>query len=225
VRSWFAIALGLLLSCHARPANGPGPILPPDIADLVERLDKSGYYRLFWLPDSERKLADLWGEPGVPERLVRLAADPGAPWRARFFACEVIFRKQMFFILHRPELFASLAGVYARALVENATGSMYDWGFGSDMDDPGRVGVRIRLFGLGADDALRPLLDETKEVTYVDPPEFPYRLRSGFRVQDFAALHLGRIHGIPLRLTEDPAQRDAEILRMRSLLPRGRTTP
>ena len=198
---------------------------PPDTGDLAERLDRSGHYRLFGLPDAPRRLHDLWGEPGAPERLLRLAADPGASWQARFLASEVIFRKQMFLVLHRRELFTSLANVYARALAENASGFMSDWGFGSDMDDPGRLGSRFVAFGLDADAALRPLLDEAKEVTYSYPPDLPFQLRPGFRVQDFAALHLGRIHRIPLQLTKDPAQRDAEIRHLKSLLPGGRTTP
>jgi hypothetical protein len=66
---------------------------------------------------------------------------------------------------------------------------------------------------------LRPLLEEAGEVTYAYPPEVPFRLRRGFRVKDFAALYLGTIHGISLRFTEDPAQRDDEIRRLKQLLP------
>jgi hypothetical protein len=224
-RSAFSVALSMLLSCHPGPRKETGPVPTPNTARLDERLDRSGYRRLFGLPDSRRRLDDLWGEPGTSEGLLDLAADPSASWHARFLASEVIFHEQMFLILHRPELFASLADVYARALAENASGFMSDWGFASSMDDPGVLGVRFVVFGLDADHALQRLLDETKEVSYVYPPELPFRARPGLRVEDFAALHLGRIHGIPLGLTEDPAQRDAEIRRLKSLLPRGTTNP
>ena len=212
MRSWSAVsvALSVLVSCH--------PLRTTDT--LNERLEHSGYSRLFTLPAARQRLDRLWAEPGTPERMLDLAADTRAPWRARFLACEVIFHKQMFLILHRPELFASLADVYAKALVENASGSMADWGFASGMNDPGVVGIRFVVFGLDADHALQPLLDETGEVAYVYPLDGPFRTRTGLRVKDFAALHLGELHQIPVRLTEDPAQRDAEIRRLRSLLRR-----
>jgi len=192
---------------------------PPATERLDQRLDGVGYRRLFGLPDSSRRLDALWAEPDAPARLFDLASDAGASWHARFLACEVIFHEQMFLILHHSELFASLAEVYARALVENGSGSMYDWGFGSAMDDPGALGTRFVVFGLDADPTLRRLLDDAHEVEYIDPPDVPFRRRTRFRVQDFAALHLGRIHDLALRLTEDPAQRDAKIRRLRLILP------
>lgn len=212
-----AVVLGALLGCHPGP-RPTDPLPPPPAADVAESLERAGYYRLFDMPDSRRRRDALWNEPGAAARLVRVMADPAAPWLRRFLAAEVIFQEQMFFILHRPDLFASLAGVYARALTENATGSMSDWGFRASMDDPGLVGIRISVFKLDADAALRPLLEDDKPVTYTYPADEPFSIRPGFRVKDFAALHLAQAHGIALHLTEDAAQRDVEIARLRSLL-------
>lgn len=190
---------------------------PSNTDELAEELERSGYRRLFVRADSQERLDELWNEPTAPEGLLRLATDAARSWQIRFLASEVIFRKEMF--LHKAEHFASLASVYAKALVENASGFMSDWGFMHGMDDSGKLGSRFAIFGLEADAALRPLLDETREVAYLYPPEFPSEMRFGLRIQDFAALYLGKIHGIPLQLTEDATGRDNEISRLKMLLP------
>jgi hypothetical protein len=187
--------------------------------ELASELERVGYHGLFGRPDWRQRLDEMWDKPDVPERLLRLATDADQPWLTRFLASEAIFNKEMFLLLRRPELFASLARVYAKALAENASGFMSHWGFQQDMNDAGTLGSRFAAFGRDSDAALRPLLDETKEVPYVYPPEFPSEMKFGLRLKDFAALHLGAIHGVPLRFTEDPAQRDDEIRRLKQLLP------
>jgi hypothetical protein len=187
------------------------------VKKLAKHLQDLGYQGLFRMPDSEQKVNSLWNEPGNPDRLLQLAGDTTQPWQTRFLAAELIFHQQMFD--HRPEHFASLAQVYAAALRENASGFMADWGFLENVNDVGKLGNRFILFGRDSTSALKPLLDQSRAVPYVYPPEFPSRIRLGIRVQDFAALYLSKIYDIPLRLTEDPTQRDGEIGRLKSLLP------
>jgi hypothetical protein len=188
-----------------------------DADELAEELGRIGYRGLFVAPGRQQRLDELWNAPDAPDRLYRLATDAARPWQTRFLASEAVFNKQMF--LQQPEHFASLAPVYAKALTENATGFMSDWGFRHDMNDSGQLGSRFILFGRDSEAVLRPLLDDSREVAYFYPPEFPSEMRLGLRIQDFAALYLGKIYGIPLRLTEDAAQRDGEIRRLRQLLP------
>lgn len=188
-----------------------------DADTLAAELTRVGYRALFVAPDAARRLGELWDRPGAPEALVHLATDEARPWQTRFLASEAVFNREMF--LMQPEHSASLAAVYARALKENATGYMSDWAFQHGMDDAGRLGSRLVIFGPEADPALRPLLEDETEVPYQYPPEFPSELRFGLRRQDFAALYLSKIYGIPLQLTEDAAQRDGEIARLKRLLP------
>jgi hypothetical protein len=81
------------------------------------------------------------------------------------------------------------------------------------------LGSRFILFGREADAPLRLLLDDAREVPYIYPPDFPSQIRTGLRLQDFAALHLSTMHNVTIQLTEDPAQRDREIHRLKGLLP------
>jgi len=192
---------------------------PPDAEALAAELDHLGYHGLFGLPGAEQQRDELWHRSGAPDLLLRLATDDAQPWRTRFLASEVIFDREMFLLLHRPELFASLAQVYAKALTEDASGFMAHWGFLQDMNDTGTLGSRFITFGRNSDAALRPLLDEPRGVPYLDPPDYPSHFRLGFRVKDFAALYLIKIYDLPLHLTEDAAQRDGEIRRLKQLLP------
>jgi hypothetical protein len=192
------------------PENGK------DEQELAAELERTGYQALFRQPAAEIRSDALWGQPDAPARLLCLATDVGRPWRTRFLAAELIFRRQMFLL--QPEHFASLAPVYARALAENATEFMTDWGFVDGMNDVGTLGSRFVLYGGEADPALRPLLADARPAPYGYPPESFDMLRLGLRFQDFAALYLGRIHGIPLYLTADPDQRDGEIRRLERAL-------
>jgi hypothetical protein len=185
------------------------------IENLAKELDRIGYYALFASPDSQPRIEVLWNQQGA-ERWLQLALDRAQPWSTRFLAAEMIFHQQMF--LFQPEHFASLAPVYGKALKENASGFMADWGFQHDMNDTGRLGSRFILFGQDSIAVLRPLLDDSGAVAYIYPPEFPSQIRVGFRIQDFAALYLSRICGHPIHLTEDPGQRDGEIRRLRPLV-------
>jgi hypothetical protein len=184
-----------------------------DIENLAKELDRIGYYALFTSPDSQPRIEVLWNQQGA-EQWLQLALDLARPWQTRFLAAEIIFHKQMF--VFRPEHFAFLAPVYAKALEQNASGSMADWGFLRDQNDTGRLGSRFLLFGRDSIAVLKSLLDNSGVVAYVYPPEFPSQIRVGFRIQDFAALYLSRIYGHPIHLTEDPVQRDGEIQRLRS---------
>lgn len=190
----------------------------PRSSTLAAELEQLGFEKLFRRPDSEQQVNRLWGEPNNPDRLVALAFDSARPWLSRFFAAEVVMHKQMFALL-QAKGYDTLAPVYASALHHNASGLMSDWGFLENMQDSGWLGSRVVMFGRGATAVLKPMLDDTTEVLYRTPPLQPLEVRSGYRIRDFAALYLSKIHGIPLQLTNDSVQRDAEIARLKAQLP------
>jgi hypothetical protein len=185
--------------------------------DLSEELIRLGYEKLFRLPDSGQRIEGLWNRPNASGQLLQIALDENKPWLARFLATEISFQKEMFLI--RPQHYASLAPVYAKAFFENASGFMSDWGLMINMQDVGKLGSRFVLFGRVADASLRPMLDDDREVPYVYPPDFPSQIQTGLRINDFVLLFLSTIHSIPVNITEDAAQRDEEIQRLKGLLP------
>ena len=192
---------------------------PFNVADLAAELERLGYDGLFRLPASAAspaRIDDLWAKPEVPDLLVQLISDSNRSWLVKFLAAEIILAKQMFLL--RPELYATLASVYAKALTENASNFMADWGFQIDVNDIGKLGSRFMVFGPDSDPFLQPLLDDPREVPYVYPPDFPSQIRLGLRIKDFAALYLSQIHNISILLTGEQSSRDAEIQRLKGLL-------
>jgi hypothetical protein len=184
---------------------------------LAGRLGRIGYRGLLRAEASVEATDDPWSIPDAPELLLALALDQRWPARTRFLAAEALFIRDMFRL--RPEHYPSLASVYVRALTENASGFMSDWGFLRGMDDVGTLGSRFLIFGDVVGPLLRPLLDDARGVPYLYPPEFPSQIRTDLRIRDFAALYLSRIHHIPIALTSDPVEREREIDRLKTLLP------
>ncbi len=189
---------------------------PFNVDDLAEELDRLGYDGLFRLPAWPARVDDLWSRPEVPDLLVQLISDGSRSWLVKFLAAEIILGKQMFLL--RSEFYPTLAAVYAKALTENASGFMADWGFQIDVNDIGKLGSRFMVFGPDSDPFLKPLLDDAREVPYVYPPDFPSQIRLGLRIKDFAALFLSKIHNLSVSLTGDQSSRDAEIQRLKGLL-------
>jgi hypothetical protein len=184
---------------------------------LAGRLGRIGYRGLLRASASVEAPDDPWSIPDAPALLLSLALDPRWPTRTRFLAAEAIFARDMFRL--RPEHYPLLAPLYVRALAENASGFMADWGFLRGMDDVGPLGSRFVSFGEAADPLLRPLLDDTRGVPYLYPPEFPSQIRTDLRIRDFAALYLSQIHRIPITLSASLAEREGEIDRLKTLLP------
>lgn len=189
---------------------------PFNVAELSEELDRLGYTGLFRLPAWPAQIDNLWSRPEVPDLLVQLISESSLSWLVKFLAAEIILAKQMFLL--RPEFYPTLAEVYAKALIENASNFMADWGFLIDANDVGKLGTRFIVFGKNSDPFLKPLLDNAREVPYVYPPDFPSQIRLGLRIKDFAALYLSQIHNISILLTGDQAARDAEIQRLKGIL-------
>lgn len=170
---------------------------PPDarrIEAFAQDIARLGYRGLLSNSASPPHLEALWESPDALGILVSIAVDDSRDWLPRFLASELVFSRQ--FTELRPDHFASLARVYVRALKENASGYIADWGLLSGPDDTGRIGGRVVFFGTAATPALIPLLDDTQEVPYIEPPGFPSAIRLGVQRRDFAALYLRHIHQV-----------------------------
>ena len=119
--------------------------------------------------------------------------------------------------------------MYARALAITAdeSGPMQlsgnEWGFmyrGDELglEDDGALGTHLLEAGRAAVPTLIELLDDPRRIYYVGSQEATLGNSLAYRVKDAAAYYLGKITGTPVRFHDDPADRDAEIARLRAAL-------
>jgi hypothetical protein len=180
---------------------------------LADRLEQYGYTGLF--QDVDKTIPDaIWREPGMPEQLARLAADPGEPELARFLAAEILFRKREAYPSEEQK--QGLAAVYAGALALNFTGTANNWGLPGFVE--GLIGQHVEALGAATIPALSGLLDNYSPVCYVGSKEATTGNGAGYRVRDLAAFYIGKIKGIPLIMDLDPRKRDLEIEKLKSSL-------
>ena len=188
-------------------------------AELVRRLMNDEYGLVFYWPQHDFTVSKIYSEPGNPELLEQVLNDPSAPGRPRFIAAEVLFARDFTFIDRTRR--DDLAQLYCEALVENWAGHANVFGMLWDHDDVGPVGGRFVLLGRDALPALTALLDNNRVVDwYAGSEEATVANGYGYRIKDFAAFYLGRILNVSVPFHRDPAQRDAEIAKLRDALPR-----
>lgn len=161
---------------------------------LAQDMTRLGYHALLSDGASSPHRDALWESPDVLAILVSIATNVSRDWLPRFLASELVFSRQ--FTALTPAHFTSLAWAYVRALKENASGTIADWGLLSGPDDTGRIGECVVFLGAAATPALLSLLDDAQEVPYLAPPGYPYEIRLGVQRRDFAALYLRHIHRI-----------------------------
>jgi hypothetical protein len=214
----------------ARPADPPSnpehKITPPpaeiamDRTELVRRLVNDEYGKLFYWPQHDQTIDKIWAEPANPPLLEQIVGDVAAPGRARFIAAEVLFTADISF-LGRVER-RQVAEIYARALVDNYTGHANPWGLLWENDTPGAAGVRFLMIGDAAIAVLSRLLDNNTVVDwYAGSEEATVGNGHRYRIKDFAAYYLGLLVKHPVAFHASPAERDAEIARLRAALPRA----
>lgn len=196
--------------------------MPEEILLLAQWLVQLGYRGLFNGTDQERSLDEIW-KSAPQQDFERLAGDAAMPSLARFLSSQILIRKDMTFPA-RADL-RSLTDIYIKALVDNYTGMMSDWGFQQDNDDLGPVGSIFLILG---DHAVPALMNLLKNDTIVDykrrSPDF-----SGFdwtklqrtRIKDFAALYLSKIKNVPVHFKTRFDERDKEIAELERKLSPG----
>jgi hypothetical protein len=184
---------------------------------LAGKLMAGDYGKLFIYPQHDMTIERIWSAPGNPEALEALVKDAGAPGKARFLAAEVLFARDVFFIERAGR--AAVARLYAEALVGDYTGLANSWGLLWEHNDVGEVGGRFLVLGEAAIPALTELLDDGKVVdNYEGSEEATIGNRYQFTIADFAAYYLSRIAGIAVPFHRTPAERRAEIAKLKDQL-------
>jgi hypothetical protein len=133
---------------------------------------------------------------------------------AKFLACEIFFKKDIFFMQrHAPE---EIAGIYTQALVNNYTGMANSWGLLYEHKDDGTVGIAFLTIGEKSIPSLVKLLDnENTTLTYQGSIEAVTGNSYGYRIKDFAAYYIGRIMGKPLKYYPKLDDRDKQIVNLK----------
>ena len=187
---------------------------------LADQLTEAGYTGLF-LAGDHSTAGRVWDDGANRAELTEIAGSDHYGDLARLLASEVLSRYDPGFT---PE-----GDVYARALAITAdeSGPMQlsgnEWGFmyrGDELglEDDGALGTHLLEAGRAAVPALIELLDDPRRIYYVGSQEATLGNSLAYRVKDAAAYYLGKITGTPVRFHDDPADRDAEIARLRAAL-------
>jgi hypothetical protein len=181
--------------------------------DIARELAQAGYTGLFLTGDHSRAPA-IWDGGANREALEAIVDGDGYGDLERVLAAEVLHAHAD----SRPD--AALGPVYARALALSGvrdgplvfSGNL--WGLLGDGGD-GPLGEHLLEAGDAAVEPLRALLDDTAPLLYEGSEDATIGNARGYRVKDAAAYFIGRLTGDDLALHEDPADRDAEIERLK----------
>ena len=198
------------------------PVLPSDVA---ARLVQAGYDGLFLAGD--RSCApSLWAGGDNREALAAVVADEGYGELERTLASEVLYRCDE---AYPPDGWDDILGhVYADALRLTGasrslalTGNLWGTLYHGDLTgarDEGPLAKHLLAAGPAAVAHLVPLLDDPAPILYEGSQEATLGNSLRYRVKDAAAYLVGRLNGIAVAFHDDPAQRDAEIDRLKSKL-------
>jgi hypothetical protein len=170
---------------------------------LAERLKAAGYLSLFYALDGAPAEA-VWRETGA-EGLRGLLADVSADAEARFLAAELLAARGA-----APGLDAATAlAVDVAALRQTRLGNI--WGMPGAPDTP--AARRVIAQGAAAAAALRPLLDDARQVWFAGSIEASEANDLIWRVRDIAASLIAAIEGHAFPARAPMALRDAAIAR------------
>lgn len=181
---------------------------------FAEKLVAREFGDFFVYPMHDETIEKIWSDSRNPQLLDTILDDDTVSDEAKFLACEVFFKKDIFFMQrHSPE---KVAEIYAKALSNNFTGMANSWGLLYERHDEGTVGVVFLTIGEKAIPALSKLLDDERtNLKYVGSKEATLGNSYEYRIKDFAAYYIGRILGTPLKYYSDLADRDEQINRLR----------
>jgi hypothetical protein len=190
--------------------------------ELAGELARAGYAGLFLAGDHSASGA-VWRDGDSRDALMGVVQDEQADELVRLLASEVLYR-------HDPGYppdgwSATLAPVYARALAltgDHAAGlplTGNEWGFLYREAGPdGELGTHLLATGREAVPHLSALLDDANRILYVGSHDATLGNSLHYRVKDAAAYFIGKATGTAVRFHDDPAERDAEIERLRGTL-------
>ena len=194
--------------------------MTPETADTLARdLGELGYRKLFLTAD-DSAVATVWRGGENRQALEEIVAGEGYGDLERLLAAEVLFAEDGGFPPDGAR--DALGEVYARALALTGagdrpivlTGNL--WGFLYHDEAEGPLGEHLLAAGTATVPHLAALLDDDARVFYEGSQEAMLGNRLGYRVKDAAAYYIGKLTGKPVDYHEDPAERDAEIHRLRA---------
>jgi hypothetical protein len=177
--------------------------------NVAAELATLDYVELF-LRTGTARVDRLWSASNGPRDLDALALNPDAPWKSRFLAAEILFRKRPDFPPAGQQ--QALAPVYVEALRSADMGNV--WGLPGELDGP--AGQHLVRLGGAVTPGLIRLLDDGRQVPYVGSKEAMVGNSYAFRVKDFAAFFLSKIRGVSYLLDADPTARDAAIQQLKA---------
>ena len=183
---------------------------------LALQLANDQFGALFVWPQHDDTVARIWSKLGM-HTLEEVIEDRDASARGRFVAAEVLFSNEFTFLDRHDH--TMIAGLYARALAERATGSANPWGLLWIDDSIGQLGSRFLALGDAAIAPLRELLrNDTVVDWYAGSEEATVGNGARYRIKDFAAFYLARVIRFSLPAHAEPAERDVEIAKLTAAL-------
>ena len=184
--------------------------------DTARDLGRAGYTSLFLAGDDSRAPA-IWDGGANREALEAIVDGDGYGDLERVLAAEVL---RAYADGYRDGREETLGPLYARALALSGlrggplvfSGNL--WGLLYDGGD-GPLGEHLLQAGDAALEPLKALLDDTAPLLYEGSEDATIGGARGYRVKDAAAYFIGRLTGEDVPLHEQPAERDAEIERLK----------
>ena len=193
------------------PSSKPRNVPSSETSDLAQRLVTLGYVELFHRLDDDA-LNSIWGQPGAPQALEKLALDPEASTLARFLAAEVLFYKRRGY--PPEEAKGRLAPIYSAALSQNFPGITNTWGLPGELD--GLAGQHFVALGEAAIAELVKLLNDETGMIYSGSKDATFGNSYRYRVKDLAAFYISKTRGIPYDVHLEPKARDREIRKLQN---------
>jgi hypothetical protein len=200
--------------------NSPATETDPLAKELAD-----GRYGDFWNYDvRDETIERIWELPESFARLTAIVRDERGDAKARLLACEVLFERDMAFI--REVGSATIARIYADALVNDRTGMANSWGLLWEHNDTGPVGQRFIELGMESLPVLTPLLDDVRApLEYQGSEEATVGNAYGFRIKDFAAFYAGIVNRTPIAFHRDVVERDKAIEQLKAWIAMGDAAP
>jgi hypothetical protein len=190
-----------------------GMIMTDQSSQVANALAATNYEKLFMIY-GDHHIDAIWTLPNAPTALAALVMDNSMDLKVRFLAAEILYYKDS---TYPPESAkAALAEIYADALANDTIGVANPWGLPGYLDS---VGQHVVGLGTVAVKSLTTLLDDDTEILFEGSEEATIGNGYEYRVKDFAAYFISQITGIPYTIYQTPAERDAEIARLKAQLP------
>lgn len=184
---------------------------------FAKKLVAREFGEFFIYPMHDETIGSIWSDPANRQLLDQVIEDDQVSTEARFLACEVFFKNDIFFMQrHAPE---KIAEIYTEALSQDLTGMANSWGLLYEWEDEGPVGIAFLTIGKKSIPALSRLLDDERTILkYQGSKEATVGNAYRYRVKDFAAYYIGRILGNPLKYHPEFKDRDVQIATLKRSL-------